>query len=185
MSDMFSNHAYDAIEDAINRASPNFCEKVNLHVDLSNRKLQKDCHECLGGAIANKRHRISADQEAIDLIAYSATHGWLHGYACARQKALLEISAKNEKISTKDAQIERQKRELGDTKINLGDKTEEAENSEIRPNSNKAESEEPEPADEGQTYQKPRRAKYLVIGIAIGVVITAIACIIIDSQMMG
>lgn len=212
MSNIFKNPsnkaAIQAIEEAIDIASQKVCRDPK--VDLENFDpwakggLLTDssyliCHQRFEKEIKRAESSVGQNWHVLDLIARASTYSWLHGYACAREEALLTISAKNKEISTKkaeisdkdkeisdkNAEIERQKRELGDTKINLDNKTREAENSEIRPNSNKAESEETEPADEGQIYQKPRRANYLFIGIVIGAVITAIVCIIIDSQMMG
>ncbi len=198
MSNIFknpsNNAAIQAIEGAIDIAAQKVCRDPK--VDLENFDpwakggLLTDssyliCHQRFEKEIKRAESRVEQNWHVLDLIARASTYSWLHGYFCAQQKALLAISAKNKEISSKNAEIERLDGKLRDSEINLCNKTREAENSEIRPNSNKAEAEEPEPADEGQIYQKPRRAKYLFIGIAIGVVITAIACIIIDSQMMG
>ena len=183
MSEMFSRKADKAIGEAIDKASKEFCRNVNLgNFGLSNRKLRKVCHECFGGAIANKRQKISADQEAIYLIAYSATHGWLHGYACAQEEAFEIISSQDDEMSNQADGIEKSGHEQSNAQRNP---TEEAAKSKSDPDGKTDEPEELESTDDGQLHQKLRRAKYLVIGIAIGVVITAIACIIIDSQMMG
>ena len=198
MSNIFKNPsnsaAIQAIEDAIRIASQKVCRDPK--VDLENFDpwakggLLTDssyliCHQRFEKEIKRAESRVGQNWHVLDLIARASTYSWLHGYFCAQQKALLAISAKNKEISSKNAKIEKLEGELGDTKINLENKTEEAKNLNIRSNNTIVESEEPEPADDGQICQKPRRAKFLFIGIAIGVIITAIACVIINSQMMS
>ena len=192
MSDMFSKNAEKAIEKAIDKASKKFCRKVNLDdFDLSNRRLQNDCRQFFGGAMANERQNISEDQDALVLISYSATLGWLYGYSCAQEEALSTISAEDDDISYQDDEIERSSRYLSDAQEDLTEETEEPANSESSPDNDIVESEEPEATDKEGLLQKLRRAIGwplgigIAIGIAIGAGITIIVCIIIDSQMMG
>ena len=186
MSNISNDDPYDAIEEAIDNASYQICPQVDLDdFDLCNQRSQKDCRQVFYREIGKKSRIISEDQNALDLISYSATCGWLYGYYCGEQEALSTTSAEDDEISNQDYEIEKSGRELNNDRGNSTRKTKEAANSESSPDNNFVESEELESTDDGQIYQKPRRAKYLFIGIAIGAVITAIVCIIIDSQMMG
>ena len=180
MSDMFSKNAEKAIEKAIDKASKKFCRKVNLDdFDLSNRRLQNDCRQFFGGAMANERQNISEDQDALDLISYSATWGWLYGYSCAQEEALSTISAEDDEMSYQGDEIERSSSEQSNDQENSTGRTEETANSESSPDNDFVESEELESSDEEEILRKLEQAKHWCFGLAAAL---AVAIIIIITD---
>ena len=192
MSNISSKKADKAIQKAIDKASYKVCQQVNLDdFDPWNQKSQNGCRQFFDREIDKENQKISEDQDALVLISYSATLGWLYGYSCAQEEALSTISAEDDDISYQDDEIERSSRYLSDAQEDLTEETEEPANSESSPDNDIVESEEPEATDKEGLLQKLRRAIGwplgigIAIGIAIGAGITIIVCIIIDSQMMG
>ena len=172
MSDMFSKKADKAIGEAIDKASKEFCRNVNLdNFGTWDQKSQNDCRQFFRNAIANKRQKISADQEAIYLIAYSATHGWLHGYACAQEEAFEIISSQDDEMSNQADGIEKSGHEQSNAQRNP---TEEAAKSKSDPDGKTDEPEVLESTDDGQLHQKLRRAKGCCWGLALAVVVAII-----------
>ena len=86
MNDMYNDDAYDAIDDAINRASQKVCRDPK--VDLENfDPWAEDSHNFCLKCFGDESQGISEDQDEIHLISYSGTRGWLNGYSCAQRKA--------------------------------------------------------------------------------------------------
>ena len=175
MSNIFGKKADKAIESAIKSASQKVCPRVDLDdFDPWNQKSQKDCHKRFDGEIRNKRHEISQDQDALVLISYSATLGWLYGYSCAQYEALSTISAEDDAISNQYDENKKSGHEQSNDRGNNTGKTEKAAKSKSDPDGKTDESEELESTDDGQLHQKLRRAKGCCWGLALAIVVAII-----------
>ena len=181
MSNISNNDPFDAIEDAIKSASYQICPQVDLDLKMFDPLTQgsfNSCYPLFNNEIAAERHRISNDQYIIDQIKHTATWGWLHGYSCAQNEALLEISSKDTEISNKNTEINGLNQKLGNTQNDLTQKTKEATRL-------KAKLEQLQSSDPERRAKRWRLSFLIAAAVAIGAGITIIVCVIINSQMMG
>ena len=154
MSIISNNDPYEAIENAIKRASQKVCKKVDLkkfepfaETYIFNKSSHDFCNRFFSTEIAAKKHQIPKGQQEPDLVSYAGTRGWLHGYSCAQDKAKPVIE------------------KLQETQCNLNKKTEEA-------NGLKAKLEELKSRDPEKQANQWRLGLFIVAAIAIAHIIS-------------
>ena len=145
----FDNADFQAFEEAIGNASHEVCRKVDLQKFDPRAKgdpLTPSSHDFCGQFFTTEIEKIDyqifRNQQAPDLVSFAGTRGWLHGYACAQEKAKPVIE------------------KLQKTQCNLNKKTEEA-------NNLKAELEELKSSDPEKRANQWRLGLFIVAAIAI------------------